>query len=183
MELQADEIQTIVGSKEQPIWVFAVIDVWSRLWPSTVGRQTKLPKHAGPVSRSFQPNESRTDSSDRHGWIRILRESHRTSLWASVCLRSGDQDAQERSHGQGGAKSRDRGRVAIETGSAGLGGLSETEHLVCRTAESHDPTGLSVSGSPNDLSGPVEGTSRRSPGVVPLPLQFRQASPSTEIRT
>ena len=35
-ELQADEIQTIVGGKEQPIWVFAVIDVWSRLWPSTV---------------------------------------------------------------------------------------------------------------------------------------------------
>ena len=26
-------------------------------------------------------NESRTDSSDRHGWIRILRESRRTSFW------------------------------------------------------------------------------------------------------
>jgi hypothetical protein len=36
VELQADEIKTIVGSNEQPIWVFAVIDVWSRLWPSTV---------------------------------------------------------------------------------------------------------------------------------------------------
>jgi transposase-like protein/IS1 family transposase len=36
VELQADEIKTIVGSKEQPIWAFAVIDVWSRLWPSTV---------------------------------------------------------------------------------------------------------------------------------------------------
>ena len=35
-ELQADEIKTIVGSKEQPIWIFAVIEVWSRLWPSTV---------------------------------------------------------------------------------------------------------------------------------------------------
>jgi hypothetical protein len=35
-ELQADEIKTIVGSKEAPIWIFAVIDVWSRLWPSTV---------------------------------------------------------------------------------------------------------------------------------------------------
>src|SRR5262249_19342103 len=40
-ELQADEIRTIVGSKEQPIWVFVVIDVWSRLWPSTVvGRRS-----------------------------------------------------------------------------------------------------------------------------------------------
>jgi transposase-like protein/IS1 family transposase len=36
VELQADEIRTIVGGREQPIWVFAVIDVWSRLWPSTV---------------------------------------------------------------------------------------------------------------------------------------------------
>jgi transposase-like protein/IS1 family transposase len=35
-ELQADEIRTIVGNKEQPIWVFVVIDVWSRLWGSTV---------------------------------------------------------------------------------------------------------------------------------------------------
>jgi len=35
-ELQADEIRTIVGGKEQSIWIFVVIDVWSRLWPSTV---------------------------------------------------------------------------------------------------------------------------------------------------
>jgi IS1 family transposase len=36
VEFQADEIKTIVGGKEQPIWIFAVIEVWSRLWPSTV---------------------------------------------------------------------------------------------------------------------------------------------------
>jgi transposase-like protein len=36
-ELQADEIQTFVGGKKQPaIWVFVCIEVWSRLWPSTV---------------------------------------------------------------------------------------------------------------------------------------------------
>src|SRR5450759_905939 len=36
-ELQADEICTSVGGKEQsPVWVFAAIDVWSRLRPSTV---------------------------------------------------------------------------------------------------------------------------------------------------
>ncbi len=40
-ELQADEIRTISGGKEQPIWIFATIDVWSRLWPSTViGRRS-----------------------------------------------------------------------------------------------------------------------------------------------
>ncbi len=36
VELQADEIRTIIGGREQVIWVFVVIDVWSRLWPSTV---------------------------------------------------------------------------------------------------------------------------------------------------
>ena len=35
-ELQADEIRTFIGRKDQPIWIFIVIDVWSRLWPSTV---------------------------------------------------------------------------------------------------------------------------------------------------
>jgi hypothetical protein len=35
-ELQADEIRMIIGNKKQPIWVFVAIDVWSRLWPSTV---------------------------------------------------------------------------------------------------------------------------------------------------
>ena len=35
-ELQADEIRTIIHDKEQPIWIFAAIEVWSRLWPATV---------------------------------------------------------------------------------------------------------------------------------------------------
>ena len=40
-ELQADEIRTIILSQEQPIWIFAAIEVWSRLWPSTVvGRRS-----------------------------------------------------------------------------------------------------------------------------------------------
>ena len=40
-ELQADEIRTIIHDKEQPIWIFAAIEVWSRFWPSTVvGRRS-----------------------------------------------------------------------------------------------------------------------------------------------
>ena len=36
-ELQADEIRTLVaGHGHPPVWVFAAIEVWSRLWPSTV---------------------------------------------------------------------------------------------------------------------------------------------------
>ena len=40
-ELQADELYTFIGSKSSPTWVFAAIEVWSRLWPSTVvGRRS-----------------------------------------------------------------------------------------------------------------------------------------------
>src|SRR5262249_47623631 len=50
----------------------------------------------------------------------------------------------------------------------------------CGTAKSHHSTGLSVSGSSNTRSGSVEAVSRRSPGVVALPLQLREASPVIE---
>jgi hypothetical protein len=40
-ELQADEIRTITQGKQQPIWIFASIEVWSRLWSSiVVGRRS-----------------------------------------------------------------------------------------------------------------------------------------------
>ena len=41
-ELQADEIRTFAGNKKTLSWIFVVIEVWSRLWPSTVvGRRSK----------------------------------------------------------------------------------------------------------------------------------------------
>ena len=40
-ELQADEIRTFLGDKKNTVWIFATLDVWSRLWPSTVvGRRS-----------------------------------------------------------------------------------------------------------------------------------------------
>ena len=40
-ELQADEIRSFTGGKTRPTWIFAAIEVWSRLWPSTVvGRRS-----------------------------------------------------------------------------------------------------------------------------------------------
>src|SRR5215831_19382802 len=56
-ELQADEIRAIVGSKEQQIWVFVVIAVSTRLWPSTVVGKTKLLQHTRPASRRFKTDE------------------------------------------------------------------------------------------------------------------------------
>ena len=40
-ELQTDEIRSFTGGKTRPTWIFAAIEVWSRLWPSTVvGRRS-----------------------------------------------------------------------------------------------------------------------------------------------
>ena len=40
-ELQADEIRSFAGGKDRITWIFAAIEVWSRLWPSTVvGRRS-----------------------------------------------------------------------------------------------------------------------------------------------
>ena len=40
-ELQADEIRSFTGGKTRPTWIFAAIEVWSRLWTSTVvGRRS-----------------------------------------------------------------------------------------------------------------------------------------------
>ena len=40
-ELQADEIRSFAGGKTRPMWIFAAIEVWSRLWRSTVtGRRS-----------------------------------------------------------------------------------------------------------------------------------------------
>jgi hypothetical protein len=54
-------------------------------------------------------------------------------------------------------------RWRFGTGAAKLGGLSETQHVVCRTIESHDPTGLSVSWQADDLPSSAETASQRSP--------------------
>ena len=46
-ELQADEIRTFAGNKKTRSWVFVTIEVWSRLWPSTVtGRRSYRNTHA-----------------------------------------------------------------------------------------------------------------------------------------
>ena len=46
-ELQADEIRTFAGNKKTPSWVFVTIEVWFRLWPSTVtGRRSYRNTHA-----------------------------------------------------------------------------------------------------------------------------------------
>ena len=48
-ELQADEIRSFAGSKSRPTWIFAAIEVWSRLWPSTVTGRRSYKNTFAPV--------------------------------------------------------------------------------------------------------------------------------------
>ena len=112
-ELQADEIRTFAGNKKTPSWVF----VYNRSLVSALAidgdGKAKLPEHSRSVSRPFEADEFRTSSPDRHGWIRTLPEGHPSLLRASVSLRPGPQNAQERSRHQGRTESAARSRVAI----------------------------------------------------------------------
>jgi transposase-like protein len=86
-ELQADEIRTIVGSKEHPIWIFTTIDVWSRLWPATVvGRRSYRNTLA-----LFQDVASRMNL-ERVPLIATDQESCPSYFGVSVSVRPGDQD-------------------------------------------------------------------------------------------
>ncbi len=60
-ELQADEIQTVALDKARPTWIFTTLEVWSRLWVSTViGRRSRHHAH-----QLFQETVSRGDLADQ----------------------------------------------------------------------------------------------------------------------
>ena len=89
-ELQADEIRTFTGSKSRPTWVFVAIEVWSRLWPSTVtGNEA-----TETLWRLFATLPTGWISSvflDRHRRIRFLREGRPSRLWSRGSVRPGAQ--------------------------------------------------------------------------------------------
>jgi hypothetical protein len=99
--LQADEIRTIIGGREQSIWVFVLIDVWSRLWPSTVvGKRSYRNTQDLFRDLSHRMNLDVTPliTTDGFKFYETVIGRARLSLW------SGHQEAQERSSWQGGAQ-------------------------------------------------------------------------------
>jgi transposase-like protein len=135
-ELQADEIKTIVGSKKEPIWIFAVIEVWSRLWPSRV-----VGKRSNENTLSVFRNLSRRMNLEPFLWLSRM-DSGFTRKSSDESWGRGDQDSRKRLHREGGAKSGAWRQVAIGTAAAGLQTLSKTQDVIRRAIESHDPTSL-----------------------------------------
>jgi transposase-like protein/IS1 family transposase len=171
-ELQADEIRTIVGSKQQSIWVFVVIDVWSRLWPSIiVGKRSYRDtlNLFGDLSKRMSLETIPLITTDGFKFYETVigRVFGPGCVYGQVIkTRRNDRVV----------KVERRSVIGAGTSPAEFGGLSKAEHFVCRTAESDDPTGLGLSGSPNDLSGSAEAMSGRSHRTVSLLLQLHSAS-------
>ena len=183
MELQADELQTIVGNKKRPIWIFTTIDVWSRLWPATVVGRRSYPN----TLALFQDVASRmnlervpliaTDGFEFHK--RVVRR-----IFGPACL-----------YGQVIKTRRNDRIIKVERRTL----IGDTWRFEETLHNSEDASKLNISfverlnltirqGSAylfrrDDMSCAMEGASRRSPGVASLLLQVRQASHGVEVRT
>jgi transposase-like protein/IS1 family transposase len=129
VELQSDEIKTIVGCKEQSIWVFAVIDVWSRLWPSTVvGKRSYQNTLALFRDLSSRMNREVLPliTTDGFGFY----EKVVGRVFGPACVYGQVIKTRKNDDGQSRTESRDRSGE-IGTGATEFGGLSEAEHFVC----------------------------------------------------
>ena len=164
-----------MGNKEQPIWVFVAIDVWSRLWPSTmIGKRSYRDtlNLFGDLSRRMSLETIPLITTDGFKFYETVigRVFGPGCVYGQVIkTRRNDRVVKvERRSVIGSGK--------IGTSPAEFGGLSKAEHFVCRTAEFDDPTRLGLSGSPNDLSGSAEAMSGRSHRTVSLLLQLHSAS-------
>ena len=58
LELQADEIRTFVGGKQDVVWIFAGIEVGTRLWPSTVVGRRSYQNTLGIFRDMFKRSEN-----------------------------------------------------------------------------------------------------------------------------
>jgi len=129
--LQADEIRAMVGGKERPhVGIFAAIDVWSRLWPATVVGKTELSQHAYLVSRTVHWDHGNPPPPDRYGRIQVLSASCLATLWGGLPVRSGRQQAKERSRGSSTTESRVWTSVEMGTSLEELRGFQKAQHIL-----------------------------------------------------
>jgi hypothetical protein len=134
-ELQADEVQTTVGGKERPIWIFVVVDVWSRLRPTTVIGKRSYRNTLDLFRDLFKRMSPELIPLITTDGFQFYKKVIGRVFGPSVCLRSSDQDAPERSSSQSSRAKSPNWRWTIKPSPTGFGGLSEIEHFVCRAAE------------------------------------------------
>ena len=144
IELQADELCTFIGNKSTTVWLFATIEVSSRLWASSVlGRRSD--RNARAViedvicrGRVVGCPLIATDGFEYYvGAVGAL-------LGVNVRLWSSAQDTAEQSCRPGRAAREDRHGESTESRVVGVGGFRDPEHLVRRAPQPHDSASVGV---------------------------------------
>ena len=182
IELQADARCTFIGSKRRTLWLFATIEVCSRLWAGSVlGRRSHRNTKAA-INDVILRGRRVGCPPDRHRWRRVLRRGDGAPLGFSVRLWASAQDAAEQSCRSGRAAREDRHGEPVERRAVGVGGCRDPEHVVHRAPQPHDSSRVGVLAPalalPRSWRRPAP-RARRAPAVL---LPFHSAAPGVEVR-
>ena len=174
-ELQADEIRSFAGGKDRITWIFAAIEVWSRLWPSTVvGRRSY--RNTLAIVRDVADRMAFeglplivTDGFDFYKKV-VRRVFGQAVLYAQVLkTRRNDRVVKVEQRAVHGAAWRfDETLRNSEDSSALNTSFIERLNLTIRQSLAY----LATNAFPRSLEGEV----RRPPRARSLPLQFRSAA-------
>ncbi len=117
-ELQLDELATFLQSKKRQTWIFAAIEVWSRLWPATlVGARTyrNTKRLVSSVAEGVSTGSVPLITTDGFKFYApVIRR-----VFGPVCPRSSDQEDREEPCRSSGDKDGDR--CAVEDGQSLVG--------------------------------------------------------------
>ena len=144
MELQADELCTFIGSKRNIIWLFATIEVSSRVWAGSVLGRRSDRNASAVINNVVRRGRVVRMSTDCHRWLRVLPRRGCATLWVGVRLWSSAQDTAEQSCCPGRAPREGRHGESTESRVVGVGGFRDPEHLVRRAPQPHDSASVGV---------------------------------------
>ena len=144
VELQADELYTFIGSKSRPMWLFATIEVCSRLWASSlVGRRSYRNTKAvlnDVILRGRLVGIPLIATDGFEFYFAVIGR-----LMGPACVygqvvktRRNNRVVRVERRAKIGTTSR------LEEALFGVGGFREAKHVVRRTSKPHDPARLSV---------------------------------------
>ena len=124
VELQADELYTFIGGKSRPMWLFATIEVCSRLWASSlVGRRSYRNTKAVLNDVILRGRLVGIPLIATDGLLRGDRSPHGYRLR----LRSSDQDSAEQWCRPSRTARQDRHDESLGGSTVGVGGFREPE--------------------------------------------------------
>ena len=182
IELQADERCTFIGSKRRTLWLFATIEVCSRLWAGSVlGRRSHRNTKAAindVILRGRRVGCPLIATDGVEYYVGVM-----VRLLGSACVYGQvAQDAAEQSCRSGRAAREDRHGEPAERRAVGVGGFRDPEHVVHRAPQPHDSSRVGVLAPalamPRSWRRPAP-RARRAPAVL---LQFHSAAPGVEVR-